>query len=212
MEADGLLSIEVAEQGTSFAPPAAHRLPASAAGCSRWPTYTAAGSGQGAPAGRVRPPMKSAKWLGTVATSLGPVRRHREYLGRHQGAPIAIYPSRESLGHPGLYATRIMNKVLVDNAILGPWIHVGSQDAAFQSAAKRSGDELIARAKVIGNYEKKGHRFVELDALVVANGTHAAGALLAHRHLPAARAGRGLAPLVIARAGGVSSTPRNHGS
>ena len=26
------------------------------------------------------------------------------------------------------------------------------------------------RAKVIGNYEKKGHRFVELDALVVANG------------------------------------------
>jgi hypothetical protein len=24
---------------------------------------------------------------------------------------------------------------------------------------------------VVGNYEKKGHRFVELDALVVANGT-----------------------------------------
>jgi hypothetical protein len=29
---------------------------------------------------------------------------------------------------------------------------------------------LTARAKVTGNYEKKGHRFVELDALVVANG------------------------------------------
>ena len=25
--------------------------------------------------------------------------------------------------------------------------------------------------KVIGNYDKKGHRFVELDALMVANGT-----------------------------------------
>ncbi len=31
-------------------------------------------------------------------------------------------------------------------------------------------DELAARAKVTANYEKKGHRFVELDALVVANG------------------------------------------
>jgi hypothetical protein len=29
---------------------------------------------------------------------------------------------------------------------------------------------LTARAKVTGNYDKKGHRFVELDALVVANG------------------------------------------
>jgi len=27
---------------------------------------------------------------------------------------------------------------------------------------------------VVGNYEKKGHRFVELDALVVANGNHPA--------------------------------------
>jgi hypothetical protein len=63
---------------------------------------------------------------------------------------------------------RVMNKVLVDNAILGPWIHVGSR-MQLVSAAK-SGDELT-RAKVTGNYEKKGHRFVELDALVVAGGT-----------------------------------------
>ena len=35
-----------------------------------------------------------------------------------------------------------------------------------------------ARARVIGNYDKKGHRFVELDALVVANGTTP----LAHCH------------------------------
>jgi hypothetical protein len=37
-------------------------------------------------------------------------------------------------------------------------------------AACGTGDELAARAKVTGNYEKKGHRFVELDALVIANG------------------------------------------
>ena len=37
-------------------------------------------------------------------------------------------------------------------------------------SAARVGDVLTARAKVIGNFDKKGHRFVELDALVVANG------------------------------------------
>ena len=78
--------------------------------------------------------------------------------------------AREGLGHPGLLQ-RVMNKVLVDNAILGPWIHVGSRMQLLTAA--RRGDELTARARVTGNYEKKGHRFVELDALVVANGTTA---------------------------------------
>jgi hypothetical protein len=79
----------------------------------------------------------------------------------------AIY-AQEGLGHPGLLQ-RVMNKVLVDNAILGPWIHVGSRMQLL--SAGKNGDEITARAKVTGNYEKKGHRFVELDALVVANGT-----------------------------------------
>jgi acyl dehydratase len=74
---------------------------------------------------------------------------------------------REGLGHPGLLQ-RMMNKVLVDNAILGPWIHVGSRMQLLSAA--NTGDELTARAKVTANYAKKGHRFVELDALVVANG------------------------------------------
>jgi hypothetical protein len=38
-------------------------------------------------------------------------------------------------------------------------------------SAARVGDEITVRAKVTANYEKKGHRFVELDALVVGNGT-----------------------------------------
>ena len=47
-------------------------------------------------------------------------------------------------GHPGLLQ-RVMNKVLVDNAMLGPWIHVGSR-MQLLSAAK-TGDELTrARA------------------------------------------------------------------
>ena len=104
------------------------------------------------------------KWLGTLPRDwagdaakeyLDDIREHDE-----------IY-AREGLGHPALLQ-RVMNKVLVDNAILGPWIHVGSR-MQLLSAAK-TGDQLTARARVTGNYEKKGHRFVELDALVVANG------------------------------------------
>jgi hypothetical protein len=83
--------------------------------------------------------------------------------------------ARDGFCHPGLLQ-RVMNKVLVDNAILGPWIHVGSRMQLL--SAGRSGDEITARAKVIANYDKKGHRFVELDALVVANGRNA----LAHCH------------------------------
>ena len=105
------------------------------------------------------------KWLGSIPRDwTGDAAK--EYLADIRETD-AIY-ARENLGHPGLLP-RIMNKVLVDNAILGPWIHVGSKMQLL--SAGKVGDELTARAKVVGNYEKKGHRFVELDALVVANGT-----------------------------------------
>jgi len=104
------------------------------------------------------------KWLGTLPRDWAGDAA-KEYLGDIRERD-EIY-AREGLGHPALLQ-RVMNKVLVDNAILGPWIHVGSR-MQLLSAAK-TGDELTARARVTGNYEKKGHRFVELDALVVANG------------------------------------------
>jgi acyl dehydratase len=103
------------------------------------------------------------KWLGTEPR-IWAGEAASEYLGDIRETD-PIY-AREGLGHPGLLP-RIMNKVLVDNAILGPWIHVGTRMQLL--SAGKVGDELTARAKVVGNYEKKGHRFVELDALVVAN-------------------------------------------
>lgn len=105
------------------------------------------------------------KWLGSIPRDWAG-EAAKDYLGDIRETD-PIY-AREGLGHPGLYP-RVMNKVLVDNAILGPWIHVGTKMQLL--SAGKVGDELTARAKVIGNYEKKGHRFVELDALVVANGT-----------------------------------------
>jgi acyl dehydratase len=73
----------------------------------------------------------------------------------------------EGLVHPGLIL-RTCNWALTHNVVLGPWIHVGSTVRHF--AAATVGDELTVRAEVAANYERKGHRFVELDVLVVVNG------------------------------------------
>jgi len=116
-----------------------------------------------------RKPVNAASY--EVDKLLGTIPRHwageaaKEYLADIRETD-PIY-SRENLGHPGLLQ-RVMNRVLVDNAILGPWIHVGSKMQLL--SAVKGGDEITARAKVTGNYDKKGHRFVELDALMVANG------------------------------------------
>jgi len=75
--------------------------------------------------------------------------------------------AREGLVHPGTIL-RLCNWALAQNVVLGPWIHVGSKLQNF--AAARVGDELTMRARVTDNYEHKGHRFVELDALAIANG------------------------------------------
>ncbi|MCO5129020.1 MAG: hypothetical protein M9932_00465 [Xanthobacteraceae bacterium] len=103
-------------------------------------------------------------WLGTAPRSWDDAAL-AEYLVEVR-ATDPVYRAAGAL-HPGIFQ-RIMNQVLVQNAILGPWIHVGS--AMQLLALAHPGDQLAARARVTANYEKKGHRFVELDALVVANG------------------------------------------
>jgi hypothetical protein len=155
------LGIEVESRGQLCATGTAS-LPASA------PSLSLSDFTDAAPVAERRPVNATSyevgKWLGTVPRAWAG-EAAQEYLSDVRERD-AIY-AREGLGHPGLLQ-RMMNKVLVDNAILGPWIHVGSRMQLLSAA--RSGDELTARAKVTGNYEKKGHRFVELDALVLANG------------------------------------------
>jgi hypothetical protein len=73
--------------------------------------------------------------------------------------------AREGLIHPATIL-HVGNWALRHNVVLGPWMHVGSTVQHFFAA--RIGDELTARAVVTANYERKGHRFVELDLLVYA--------------------------------------------
>ena len=75
--------------------------------------------------------------------------------------------ARDGLAHPGMIL-RTLNWALTHNVVLGPWIHVGSKVQHFACVAV--GEEVSARACVVANYERKGHRFVELDGLVLANG------------------------------------------
>ncbi|MGH7095752.1 MAG: MaoC family dehydratase [Stellaceae bacterium] len=74
----------------------------------------------------------------------------------------------EGLLHPVL-VPHIGNFALNRNVTLGPWMHVGSKIQHFATA--RLSDSLTVRARVTGNYERKGHLFVDLDALIVANNT-----------------------------------------
>ena len=52
--------------------------------------------------------------------------------------------------------------------MLGPWIHVGSR--VENLAAAPIGQAFTLRGRVRSNTERKGHRLVELDALVLAGG------------------------------------------
>jgi len=161
IERVGVLRLEVESRGELCATGSAS-LPSSA------PDFALADFLDVAPVAERRPVNATSyelnKWLGTVPRGWNG-EAAKQYLADIREAD-PIY-SREGLGHPGLLQ-RMMNKVLVDNAILGPWIHVGSKMQMLSAA--HVGDELTARARVVGNYEKKGHRFVELDALIIANG------------------------------------------
>jgi acyl dehydratase len=124
-----------------------------------------------------RPPVGAAsfpigQWLGTAPVSWGG-ERLRDYLAEIRETD-PIYRAHD-LVHPGTLQ-RIMNRVLVDNVVLGPWIHVGSRMQLLSAA--RGDDVLTARARVVANYDRKGHRFAEFDALIVAGGDRA----VAHCH------------------------------
>ena len=67
-----------------------------------------------------------------------------------------------------LLASGDANSVLGQNVRLGPWIHIGS-DVRHHSVLE-DGDAVEARAVVTREWERKGHRFVELDVGLVANG------------------------------------------
>lgn len=83
---------------------------------------------------------------------------------------------QEGYAHPG-WLLSAANDVLVANVVLGPWMHVESRVQFLRPVSH--GQTLQTRARVAGLSERKGHRFVDLDVVVLADGDRA----MAVRHV-----------------------------
>lgn len=72
-----------------------------------------------------------------------------------------------SVAHPG-WLLAWANLALTSNFTLGPWIHVSSEVQHF--SLLRDGAKLAALGRVAGSFERKGHRFVDLDVVLIGDG------------------------------------------
>jgi acyl dehydratase len=104
--------------------------------------------------------------------SCDPMHITHEYLEQYLADIQETEPlyAREKLVHPALYL-RLSNAALKENVKLGPWIHAAS--SIRHCGLARAGTSLAAQAQVAANYERKGHRFVELDIVIVADASRA---------------------------------------
>jgi hypothetical protein len=124
-----------------------------------------------------------------TALALGPHGFHAEnaveYLAEI-GESLPLYADQR-VAHPG-WLLRDANRVLSANVRMGPWIHVESEVQHHGLVHDR--DQVQARATVTREWERKGHRFVELDVGLIANGDRAV-ARVAHTaiHRPRPKGG-----------------------
>ncbi len=161
-ERDGALTLEARSRGAVCATGTAS-LPA---GHPSAPLLAACGKAV-APAKEARPEASAQSLpIGGELVSF-PFVANEEVAGEYLRGVRETDPlySADSLLHPGL-VLRMCNRALLESVRLGPWIHVGSQVQNLSAA--RVGETLVARGRVTANYERKGHLFVEFDALVLA--------------------------------------------
>jgi hypothetical protein len=107
--------------------------------------------------------------LGTVDVrfSEGSAREYLSSIGADHPLPVAV-------AHPG-WLILLGNLALSNNVKLGPWIHVSS-DMQLLSRIE-DGDTVSGLSRVAATFERKDHRFVELDVLIVAAGTRPAATI-----------------------------------
>lgn len=80
---------------------------------------------------------------------------------------LPIYYGANAVAHPMLLLS-MANQVMMSNYRLGPWIHAASEIVNWSAA--RSGEEISALSRIRDLYERKGHEFVALDVLLIADG------------------------------------------
>jgi MaoC like domain len=120
------------------------------------------------PANEVRPAadehsLPVGRWLGMQPLTVTPAYQAQDLADTRETDPIY---AAEGIVHPGTIL-RCCNWALSHNVVLPAWMHMGSTVQNLGLA--RVGDTLNVRARVTKNYEHKGHKWVEIDALVLAN-------------------------------------------
>ena len=63
---------------------------------------------------------------------------------------------------------RFSNEILMRNFKLDPWIHAASEVTNW--SAPKLGDEIAARGRIVDRFDRKGHEFVVVDVMLIANG------------------------------------------
>jgi acyl dehydratase len=79
------------------------------------------------------------------------------------GETLPLY-AEEGIAHPGWLIAQA-NYVLSANVVLGPWIHVSSD--VRHLGLVHDGELISTRALVSSTFERKGHRFVDLDVIIL---------------------------------------------
>jgi len=120
------------------------------------------------PQRRERPPADEKSlpkdgWLGLDPYELTSEAAARYLADSHE--TLTLYADAR-LAHPR-DILRSCNFVISRNVLLGPWIHTGSRIEHLSSVAV--GEHLSVRGRITDNFDKKGHLFVEIDALVIAD-------------------------------------------
>lgn len=120
------------------------------------------------PAYAARPPADEqtllvGKWLGMTPLTVTPDYHAQDLTDTRETEPLY---AAEGIVHPGTIL-RCCNWALSHNVVLPAWMHMGS--TVRNLGVARVGDTLGVRARVARNYEHKGHKWVEIDALVLAN-------------------------------------------
>ena len=105
------------------------------------------------PAGVARLAARRAPCSGRSPMSSTP--RWRRRTSPTSGSRLPLYGA---VAHPG-WLLRFANAILVRNVVLGPWIHVSSDVSLL--GIVQDGERVTARAVVVDEFERKGHRFVD---------------------------------------------------
>jgi acyl dehydratase len=109
--------------------------------------------------------LQVGDWLGMRPTIITEALHAEDLANTRETDPLYV---KERILHSGT-VLRCCNWVLTHNVILPAWIHMGSTVRNLGIA--KVGDTLNVRARITRNYEHKGHMWVVLDAMVVANET-----------------------------------------